>query len=159
MVPQEVQNVKKWTEHGSKNTKSNFFQYMKARKHLNLAKWFITSRYGWKTTENLYFRWNYGFMVPQEVKKLKKWTEHGSKNTKSNFFQYMKALKHKNLDKWFITFRYGWGTLDNLNFHRSWGIIVPGDVQEVQKWTGNGVKSTKPHFLQYMKALQHLEPC
>ena len=37
---------KKWTENGFKNTKSNFFQYMKALKHINLAKWFITLRYG-----------------------------------------------------------------------------------------------------------------
>ena len=45
MVPQEVEKVKKWTENGFKNTKSHFFQYMKALKHLNLAKWFITLRW------------------------------------------------------------------------------------------------------------------
>ena len=36
----------KWTENGVKYTKSGVLQYMKALKHLNLVKWFITLRYG-----------------------------------------------------------------------------------------------------------------
>ena len=72
MVPQEVQKVKKWTENGFKNTKSHFFQCMKALKHLNLATCFFFvcldsisvhfltfwNDYG---TINPYFQWKYKF--------------------------------------------------------------------------------------------------